>query len=84
MTLVSPFFADIDVSKGQGDIRYQVHTLAQSPALFADVNKIINEAKGTAFAGKWLLLAEWNDVPEFGRSLRFVSFPLYTERLLGM
>ena len=76
VTLVSPFFVDIDTSYGTGKIRYEIHALSQSPALFEDINHIINEQMDAAFAGKWLLLAEWRNCPEFGRSQSIVSFLL--------
>ena len=74
VSLVSPFFSDIDTSYGTGIIRYEVHTLSQSPTVLAEVSRIINEHTGEAFAGSWLLLAEWRNVPEYGRSQRIVSF----------
>lgn len=82
VTLVSPFFADIDISKGKGNIRYEIHTISQSPALFEDVDHIINMQMNTTFAGRWLLLAEWKNVPEFGRSLYIVSFQGYTNSVI--
>ena len=74
VTLVAPFFSDIDISKGTGNIKYEVHTLRNSEAVFSDINTIINEYMDADFSGSWLLLAEWKNVPEFGRSQLIVSF----------
>ena len=73
MTLVAPFFSDIDTSKGTGTISYEIHTLRKSEALFTDINAIINDQMDTEFSGTWLLLAEWKNAPEFGRSQSIVS-----------
>ena len=73
VTLVAPFFSDIDISKGTGRISYEVHTRRNSESLFSKVNSIINEEMGTDFFGAWLLLAEWRNAPEFGRSQTIVS-----------
>ena len=72
-TLVAPFFCDQDISKGLGTIRYEIHTWKTSEALIAKVNSVINKKMGTEFFGIWMLLAEWRDAPEFGRSHDFVS-----------
>ena len=74
MTLVAPFFSDIDISDGTGNIKYEVHTQQSSPAIFSDINAIINEYVDADFFGSWLLLAEWKNVPEFGRSESIVSY----------
>ena len=73
VTLVAPFFGDIDISKGTGSIRYEVHTVRTSASLFSSLNTIINDQMDTEFSGAWLLLADWRNVPEFGRSQSYVS-----------
>ena len=65
VTLLAPFFCDIDISKGTGRISYEVHKVSQSEAVFAEVNRIVREKMNTEFSGTWLLVAEWRDVPEF-------------------
>ena len=79
VTLVSPFFCDIDISKGTGSISYEVHTAGQSTVIFSDINTIVREQMETDFSGTWLLVAEWRNVPEFGRLQTIVScLLLYT------
>ena len=72
-SLVAPFFTDIDISGGVGQIRYEVHTTATSEDLLSNVSMLINEYMGTEFSGEWLLIAEWRDVPAYGQSLNIVS-----------
>ena len=73
-SLVAPFFTDIDISNGVGQIRYEIHTTATSEYLLSNVNKLINEHMGTEFSGEWLLIAEWRDAPAFGQSSDIVSY----------
>lgn len=73
VTLVAPFFSDIDISDGTGVISYEVHALRHSQTLISEFNTIINDEFGTEFEGTWLLLAEWKKVPQFGRSQFIVS-----------
>ena len=70
--LVAPFWADIDVSRGVGDIRYEVHTTSSSGSFLTDVSDFISNVTGSQFTGHWMLLVEWNDVPHFGTSLDLV------------
>ena len=73
-SLVAPFFTDIDISRGVGQIRYEIHTTATSEYLLSNVSKLINEHTGKTFSGEWLLIAEWRDVPAYSRSTDIVSY----------
>ena len=64
--MVAPFFTDIDIRFGIGQINYEIHTTATSASLLSQVNFIINEHAQTDFNGVWLLVATWDDVPPFG------------------
>lgn len=75
--LVAPFFSDIDISYGTGRIRYEVHTLKSSEAIFSDINMIINDQMKTEFSGTWLLLAEWRNVPKFAGLQFIVRFSIH-------
>lgn len=77
VTLVAPFFTDIDISKGTGSITYEVHTPKNSEALFSGINAVINDQMKTNFTGSWLIVAEWKNVPEFGGSKYIVCFLLH-------
>ena len=73
-SIVAPFFTDIDVSGGVGQIKYEIHNTATSEHLLTNVSNLINEHVGAEFSGEWLLIAEWKDVPAFGQSLDNVSY----------
>ena len=73
-SLVAPFFNDIDISRGVGQIRYEIHTTASSEYLLSNVSKLINEHTGMEFSGEWLLIAEWRDAPAFSQPLDIVSY----------
>ena len=61
--IVAPFWGDIDISTNQGTIRYEVH---QSPSAAIDqVDSYISSKIGSPFAGTWMLVAYWDNVPEF-------------------
>ena len=78
ISIVAPFFTDIDVSSGHGSIRYQVHdefTNSVSLKIAKKVDILLNETKFINFRVKWLLIAEWNNVTPYGKH-DTVSFPL--------
>ena len=77
LSLVAPFFTDIDISDGVGRINYEVHTEFTSEIILTEVNAIINEHTQANFTGFWLLVASWEDVPPFGDS-SIVRIPFYT------
>ena len=73
-SLVAPFFTDIHIRSGVGQVRYEIHTTTTSECLLSNVNKLINEHTGMGFSGEWLLIAEWRDAPAFARPLDIVSY----------
>ena len=73
-SLVAPFFTDIDIGLGVGQVRYEIHTTTTSEYLLSNVNKLINEHTGMEFSGEWLLIAEWRDAPASARRLDIVSY----------
>ena len=72
-SLVAPYFTDIDISKGVGQIQYEVHAGATSEAVLSQVNGLINQCSEKEFKGNWLLVATWENVPWFGGSTSVVS-----------
>ena len=70
--LVAPFWADIDVSNGVGDIRYEVHTTSSASSFLTDVSDFISNETRSQFTGHWMLLAEWRDVPQYRAPLNLV------------
>ena len=61
--LVAPFWADVDISREVGNISYQVYSTG-SP-LLDTVNTIISDEENTNFTGHWMLVADWDSVPEY-------------------
>ena len=76
-SLVAPFFTDIDIGSGVGQVRYEIHTTTTSEYLLSNVSKLINEHTGMEFSGEWLLIAEWRDAPAYSQPLDIVSSELY-------
>ena len=60
---MAPFWADVDIEGGVGDISYQVYSTG-SP-LLDTVNAFISNESNFNFNGYWMLLAQWNGVSAF-------------------
>ena len=73
-SLVAPFFSDIDISNGVGRIDYEIHTNNTSQSILSSVNSIINRQTQTGFNGRWLLVATWDDVPQFRENRDIVRY----------
>ena len=58
---------------GIGSIDSEIHKSETSQPILSSVDSIINEHMKTEFHGEWILLAEWNNVPEYGGIINFVS-----------
>ena len=70
--LVAPFFVDIDIRQ-VGQISYEVHNSTISETILSRVDLLINRSMSTEFHGQWLLVAKWDDVPEYGGNSSIVS-----------
>ena len=63
-SVVAPFAADITTSS-TGYVRYsESFTNSQLTV----VSELIRSETGTSFYGKWMLVAEWNEVPLLSQS----------------
>ena len=71
--LVAPYWTDSDVTVGVGSIDYEIHTSETSQLILSSVDSIINKHMQTEFHGEWILLAEWDNVPEHGGIINIVS-----------
>ena len=71
--IVAPFWSNSDVSNRVGNISYEVHTRYHPPDLINLVSSFITQQQQVQFNGTWMLVARWNDVPQFGGSLTDVS-----------
>lgn len=69
--VVAPFWADVDITIS-GYIAYATFT-SGSPVL-NQLSSFIRDQEDSFFSGNWMIVAEWNSVPEYGRS-RFVVSP---------
>ena len=48
----------------RGSVKYEIHSDSSDP-LLSQVNNFISNSTGIEFAGMWMLVAEWNQVPPF-------------------
>ncbi len=71
--LVAPFWANVDISNRVGDVSYEVHSSDISPEYINIVSSFISQQEQVQFNGRWMLLAEWNSVPQLGESVAAVS-----------
>ena len=69
--LVAPFWADVDIAGGVGDISYQTYSTG-SPQLDI-VNTFISDERDINFNGRWMLVAQWNGVSAFASPINEVS-----------
>lgn len=72
-SLVAPFFTDIDISIGVGQINYEIHTRLTSQNLLSKIDSVVNEQLQANYSGRWMLVAEWNGVPQYGGDPNIVS-----------
>lgn len=57
--LVAPFWADVDISGGNGDISYEIY---DSGYFLDHVSAYIRRQKPSLFQGTWMAVAYWNAV----------------------
>ena len=64
VSLVAPFFTDVNITVPLGQVSYEVHDdSTKSTEIFSQVNSLINEHKQTQFNGELLMIAKWNNIP---------------------
>ena len=68
--LVAPFWADHD-PRPAGQISYETHD--NRSEVLSIVNRFMSQQTGMNFEGSWMLLASWDDVPEFQSDAEMVS-----------
>ena len=73
MYIVAPFWANTDISNRVGNITYEVHTEENSQNQISLVSSFISQQQQVRFSGNWMLVAQWNSVPQFRGSLAYVS-----------
>jgi len=71
--IVAPYWTNISLSGGIGTVSYEIHTPTSSPALLSAVHSFIHQKEHNKFAGTWMLVTEWRDVPQSGSSTSLVS-----------
>ena len=68
--IVAPFWSDIDISTGVGSVSYEVHTASD---VLDWVSNVVSQHQQTNFIGRWMILAEWRNVPQHAASTETVS-----------
>ena len=66
--LVAPFEADTNIGNGQGSVSYEVHNSSTNSRQLSRVNNFIRQQMQNKFAGNWMLVAEWRNVPQSGQT----------------
>ena len=74
--IVAPFWSNNDISNRIGNITYEVHSTEVSQSQIALVSSFISQQQQVQFNGSWMIVAKWNGVPQFERSLSIVSILL--------
>ena len=69
--LVAPFWADNDITNGQGQVSYEVHDIPTEGMEW--VGTFVSQQEQTSFSPSWMMVAEWKEVPQFGGLLEDVS-----------
>ena len=69
--LVAPLWVNIDISNRVGEISYEVHSFNSS--YVRSISTFISQNQQVRFNASWMLVVEWNSVPQFGSSLISVS-----------
>lgn len=70
--VVAPFGANTNIASGTGRVSYEVHNITTSPSLLSQVNRYIQQSTQHRFYGTWMLVAEWENVPQSGQSTSLV------------
>ena len=78
--VVAPFWAQNDISHRVGHVAYEVHNSENSVTYLSLVSAFISGHQQVHFNGTWMLLAEWNSVPQFQGSVAIVSHKLCAPR----
>lgn len=67
--MLAPFWSDVDNTLGNGEINYEVHTMASgntgSRSLLEQVSDFVYNYTGNDFSGTWMLVAEWKGVHQY-------------------
>ena len=71
--IVAPFAANTNIGSGRGHVSYEVHNASTSPVQLSRVNSFIRQQKQNTFAGTWMLVAEWRNVPQSGQANSIVG-----------
>ena len=69
---MAPFLADHD-PRESGDVKYKVYDSNNMDRMDNVSSFIRNSTSSEDFQGKWMLAAEWRDVPMFGGDPTVVS-----------
>lgn len=71
--IIAPFESNTNIATGVGRVSYEVHNSSTSPTLLSKVNRYVQQSMQFKFNGIWMLVAEWNGVPQSGQSTTVVG-----------
>ena len=60
--LIAPYWADIDLTHGIGNVRYTVYTTENGSSYIDQVNKFLDDTENEMFTATMILVAQWIDV----------------------
>ena len=64
--LIAPYWTDIDLRGGVGDVRYTVYTTESGSSYIDEVNKFLDNTENGTFTATMILVAQWIDVCPYG------------------
>ena len=84
--LVAPFWDDIDITRGNGKISYEIH---QSGYFLQEVNSYLNRKRPSEFQGTWMTVVYYDAVHPYGSSNHEVRLSakgdyVFTNSILSM
>jgi len=68
--LIAPFWTDSDITNGVGEVFYRVYEDSEP---LSWVSTYVSQQEQVSFSGTWMLIAEWNNVPQYLGETTIVS-----------
>ena len=63
--LIAPYWTDIDLQGGIGNVSYTVYTTDNGSAYIEQMNEFITNTEAVDFTAIMMLVAQWKDVCHF-------------------
>ncbi len=72
---MAPFEADTNIASGQGNVSYEVHDVSIRSGQLSRVSRFIRKHQNQkTFAGTWMLVVKWSNIPQSGQASNKVSY----------